>query len=256
MVRRAILAVVAAAAACSFPEQPIPQGVNDVVVHAALDPSRFYQTVALSTTHGPFEPQDSAEVQLTMPDGTVQTGRQVKPSQGDYSPAAEYRFEPGSQFAPGGTFQLRVVTAHGDTITGQTTVPSAAPASLVMLGPFNRASDTLRFSWPRVPGARAYEVQVWMKQSYGSYYSTQLTYKAFGDTSISLAGIAKRFDDTDVFSASGTAYVFVYAVDDNYYEYYRVPGDPYMGAVPSHLKGGLGFFGAMVPVARYTFDVR
>jgi hypothetical protein len=48
----------------------------------------------------------------------------------------------------------------------------------------------------------------------------------------------------------------VAAVDTNYYQYYRVPGDPFTPAVPSRLTGGLGVFGSVVPVYAKRFSVR
>ena len=265
MVRRIGLALVIAAGACTFPEQPLPPGERQVVVHAILDPSQRYQLVNLSMTDGTVQGPDDvfgADVRITTPDGTELTARQdtIRDQNGKFVYTRPlYRIDLqtlGVALQPGGTYQLRVQTAAGDVITGETTIPTADPAPLPAPVSFVRQRDTLRLSWPPVAGARTYEAQVWTVQS--NYYFARLEYTAFFDSTLTLAGTAKTWNDNDVFPAnqSATVRVTVYAVDDNYYQYYRLLGDPYIGAAPSRLQGGVGVFGAVVPVAQRQLTIK
>jgi len=269
MVRRLVLALVAATA-CTFPEKPLPPGERQFVVHAVLDASQRYQLVNLAMTEGvQFNPQelDDAAVSITTPDGTTLFARQdtVRDATGKFLGTwPDYRIDlqgAGVSLQPGGTYQLRVVTRSGEIVTGQTTIPTSTPVAAEGPTDFHRLSDTLRLSWPRVPGARTYQVQAWVTRgpSTPNPY-TYRSYDAFADTSITLAGTMKRWNDEDVFPPrSGAGFrvrVYVYAVDDNYYEYYRLLGDPFVGAAPGHLKGGLGVFGAIVPVIQRELIMR
>jgi hypothetical protein len=268
MVRPLALATLVAAAACSFPEQPLPPGARQVVVHAILDPSLRYQLIHLELTDGAeMHPGDldAATVSIIAPDGTTLTAKQdtgvSEPSQQAVA-LPDYRIDlqaAGFSLVPGSTYQLHIVTRLGEVITGKTTIPSATPVGMPSPVEFHRLLDTVRLSWPRVSGARAYQVQVWSTESYdsqGLYKFTRLRYTAFVDTSFTMAGAARTWDDSEVFPFVGTARIYVYAVDDSYYEYYRQLGDPFIGAAPSRLQGGLGIFGSIVPVAQQQLTLK
>jgi hypothetical protein len=147
-------------------------------------------------------------------------------------------------------------------VTGETTIPLATPAPTPALASFQRLRDTVRLSWEPVAGAAAYEGQVWnegvvkvIEEHYAFYDFRMLRYSAFLDSALTLAGTARHFDD-DIFFPNNTAAVVVYAVDPNYYAYYRSIGDLFAGAMPSRLAGGLGVFGSMVPIAQLRLSVK
>jgi hypothetical protein len=270
MVNRLALIGSLALAACSFPEQPLPPGERQIVVHAVLDPSQRYQLINLSMSDGrEAEAADvnHATVTLTTPDGTELTARQdtIRDLNGKFLFSRPlYRIDlqaAGVSLVPGGKYALRVQTTVGDVITGETTIPFATPTASAQTGEFLRQRDTLRVSWSPVPGARVYEAQVWTIWSYQQQYSsTRLQYTAFRDSTLSLAGTAKDWEDNDIFPydpyANITARVFIYAVDDNYYHYYRRLGDPFIGAAPTRLKGGVGVFGSIVPIVLRVLTVK
>lgn len=261
MVRRITLAALLAASACTFPEQPLPPGDRRVVVHAVLDASRSVQVVAISMSDGSeVNPGDldDAEVIITTPDGVQLTARQDTASDPhDPFRPEHYRIDlqaAGHALIPGGTYQLRVTTRLGEVITGATTIPQAIPVALAPLAQFTRLSDTLGLEWAPVTGARTYEVQVWQRYPYVGAMPN-LQHIEFTDHGLRLPGTNKSFDQ-DVFVAETRAFVYVLAVDANYYEYYRLLADPLIGAPPSRLSGGLGVFGSVVPVVRLQLDVK
>lgn len=275
MVRRLLVLMAIALGACTFPEQPLPPGARAYVVHAILDPSQRYQVIHLSITDGsdlgPRE-LDDADVSISTPDGTRLVARQdsSRDSTGKaIAPLQTYRIDlqaTGASLTPGQTYTLRVVIGNSDPITGATTIPGATPVPMNEPENFIKSRDTLRLSWNKAAGARTYEVQVWSVQTY-TYYSTytytDLRYSAFADTSVTLAGTAKTWTDDDIFPWSypdsyskASSRVQVFAVDDNYYEYYRLLGDPFIGAAPSRLHGGLGVFGSVVPVVQRQLTIK
>jgi hypothetical protein len=82
-------------------------------------------------------------------------------------------------------------------------------------------------------------------------------YRRFMAAPVDIPGTAKTpVDLTDVFPITSRLAVEVVAVDTNYYQYYRTPGDPFTAAPPSRLTGGLGVFGSIVPVYARQFEVR
>lgn len=266
MVRLALAAVAIALMGCTFPEQPIPPGDPQLVVHAILDPSQRYQNIHLDMTDG-FSGDFPAltSVAIVTPDGTtLMAHRDSLPnSQGKATGVlSDYRVDlqaAGVSLIPGGKYQLHIALANGNVVTGETTIPNGSPASLPAPLSFVRARDTLQLSWDRVPGARTYEVQVWSAFELldGSHYIFgSLRYTAFADTSVTLAGSAHNWEDNEIFGPNTSTRVVVYAVDDNYYEYYRLLGDPFIGAAPTRLSGGLGVFASMIPVAQRQLTVK
>ena len=260
MVKHLALIALSGMVACTVPEEPLPPGDARIVVHAILDPSRSAQVVELRATDGsPLKSADldSAVVVITLPDGTDLVAKQDADTTDPYYDfyelvEATYRIDlqaAGVQLVPGETYALRITARNGDIITGTTTIPTANPSALAGQGSFDRDRDTLQLSWDAVGGARAYELQVW--RTFTQYYSGRyLTYSAFVSDSVRLAGTARSAQEDEVFMQGSQASVFLFAVDANYYEYYRVVGDPYVGAAPSRLQGGLGLFGSIVPIVR------
>ena len=271
MVKRIAVAALAMFTACTFPEQPLPPGEKLVVVHAVLDPSKSVQLIHLGVTEGANAAPtylDRADVKLTLPDGRTLTARQdsLRDSTGKLvQTLPDYRIDlaaAGVGLVSGGKYGLRVATVAGDTVTGETTLPSASASPMPAAASFNRLADTLRLTWSAVAGARTFEVQVWSRDVFnyaGTFTYAHLNYAGFRDTSVTLAGSARYFDD-DVFRLGPTpesrTHVYVLAVDDNYYEYYRLLGDPFRGAAPSRVKGGLGVFGSVVPIIQRELIVK
>lgn len=252
--RRLVLLAAMALGGCTFPESPLPPGVRKLVVHAVLNPAHRVQVVHISTTAGynyAGAEVAATTVTITTPDGTVMTAKR------DSTPDGNGDFYFGSQFsidldaygvnlAPGATYSLRVVTAK-DTVTGTTTIPQAiAVTTQPPVESFDRERDSLHIAWAAVPGARTYEVQVWASFNPESRFRT---HSVFASGSITLPGTARTLDDGDVFLEGPTTTVVVLAVDVNYYEYYRMLADPFIGAPPSRLTGGIGVFGSVVPIA-------
>jgi hypothetical protein len=181
-----------------------------------------------------------------------------------------YRFELSGIFLrPGGTYVLKVsaripglVGPNGEPVfqeaSGTTTIPQAElPGDVVQFNAFYRSRDTLRLEWPRVPGAKSYQVAIRSEfTSHGATFAYE-THTQFADTSVTIAGTARTLENNPVFRDGTSATVVVAAVDENYYEYYHPTVDPFAGAPPSRLTGALGFFGSVAPLLfrRYR-DVR
>jgi hypothetical protein len=158
----------------------------------------------------------------------------------------------GSALIAGGHYMLRVLTAEGEQLSAETTLPNAHAVTTATTRPFNRDHDTLALSWPEVPNARAYSVRV--ETPYEPYF-------LFTDsTRLRLTG-----DLRNLFSSIGLSRVFlpgfrqtliVSAVDSNFYDYYRTGNDPFTGSgLINRVKGGIGMFGSVANVVQQTIDV-
>jgi hypothetical protein len=259
--RRLLLIASLALGGCTFPEEPLPPGVRKLVVHAVLNPGIRVQVIQLSTTSG-YDYTDAdlagSSVTITAPDGTVMTAKR------DSIYAGNYQFYYGRSFSidlatfgvnlvPGGTYQLRVVTPR-DTVTGSTTLPQAnAVVTQPPATTFRRETDTVHVTWSAVPGASTYEVQFWAVYDANSRFRT---HSVFAKSAVSFAGTARSLDDRDIFPVQLPMNVVVLAVDVNYYEYYRLLADPFIGAPPSRLTGGIGVFGSVVPISLRRLNVQ
>src|SRR5690242_14685421 len=151
--------------ACINLEDPTAGNASQLVVQGVLDLRAAQQTVLVFRARtgsdawnsaDEDEPVDGAEVTITTPAGVTVRSGLANPGTYPF-----LRLDTASiQLTPGGSYMLHVRTPQGEEVTGTTTVPFA-PAELVPPPePFDRAIDTLRLSWPRVPGARSYEVFV------------------------------------------------------------------------------------------------
>jgi hypothetical protein len=231
-----------------------------LLVHAVLDAgsAEQYVSVKRTTGFGTTDEVTNASVAIVDPQGVVHSfsGRRTDNS-------TVQRFEPvyiiplaGSTLQPGGTYTLRVTIGGEVVATGTTTLPAAVPSPPDTIAQFN-LTDTLRFAWPRVAGARSYElmVQSWIIPINSTQEYPGNTYRSFVDTSVVLAGTARNFDMGPILVPGypvkkSMAEIAVVAVDDNYYTYYHVTTDPFAGAPPSRLTGAIGVFASVVPVAR------
>lgn len=198
-------------------------------------------------------PVRSATVELERPDGTILVAPEVSSFHPLGNGAGVYQFTlPGSTLVPGGVYRLRVTTAAGELVTGETTVPVVAGAPVPPAAtPFDRDRDTLRLDWAPVGSARAYEVRI--ESPYGAWVAIT------DSTHITLTG-SLRNGATDhlarVMIPGFRQPVTVSAVDANLYEYYRTVSDNEIGSgIENRMVGGIGVFGSLAPLLRRSFDL-
>lgn len=272
--RLAFLVLAAAATGCVETTSLSPDA-NTLVVHAVLDPGVQHQLIVVQTTTGAVDEQrqvTGAVVTIATPDGRTLTAVERRDT------AAVTGFVPfptvttiydldvgGAGLIPGGTYQLRVVAPDGRTVTGRTTIPNAIPSmAAAPTQTIDRTRDTVSLQWPRVAGARSYQVFV---------RSTASTYTLFADTSVALPGTAQslygnsaRCTAESIPSAIACSFAFVsgltsqlavIAVDENYFDYYRGTSDLSTATgLVMHLDGGIGVFGSVVTIATRTIVVK
>ena len=254
------LCVIVLSVGCVNLEDPTPSTRPQLVVHAVLNPNSIdqpllvYQArtgVAISSLGGisDDDPVLTAQVTVTAPDGTIMVAGNSPPNCG--CPPGAYVLVPsrfGVAIAPGGTYRLQVRTGFADDVSGTTTIPlGPATPTVLPIQVFSRNTDTLRLNWPRVPGARSYELDIAVDGS--------TIYTTFSDTAVVIPGNALTIQGDQVFPATRLEMV-VSAVDANYYDYYRAQSDPFAGAAPSHLTGAVGVFGSVVPILTAQLQVR
>jgi len=237
-------------------------GVPTVVIHAVLDAGARDQYVVVQTTTGSLNQQKEvagAEVVITTPDGRAlradeirdtlvyTTMRFITPQVGVVYRVSLDKY--GVSLVGGGTYSLHVQLPDGREVAGHTTIPPAPQSPPINSSiTFDRSRDTLRLAWPASAGTRVYEVFV---------SSSRSVFTTFADTSIALPGTAQTSAGSFAFIPGATSQLVVSAVDDNYYDYYRRGSDPFSGGgIETHLVGGIGLFGSIVPVARRTLIVR
>ena len=252
--------IAAVSAGCFELTDPLPPGERKVLVHAVLEVGAPFHIVTVERTGdggtGSAEPVD-AQVALILPDGTKLLFAQGNPGLYHYMVPMGLAEPP---VAPGATYTLRIETAAGEVVTGTTTIPAseaAAPDTSTYV-PFDMMRDTLRLSWPRVPGAKSYHVSIMAREpsfAPGVRVRYDTRHAVFTDTSITLPGNLRVIDDGDVFQPGDSLAVVVSAVDDNYYTYYHGSLDPFAGAPPSRLSGGIGVFGSIVPLINRRYRV-
>lgn len=221
---------------------------STIVVHAVLNAAQDDQIVVVQRTSNgvPFAPPvDGAIVTITGPDGIAMAGVEKQDSL-----TRTYHVSLSTyQLLAGGTYHLRVHLPTGEDITGTTTIPTAQPAAMpTTTTPFNETLDTLRLNWNSVPGASRYEVRVQSKAG---------VYVQFVDTNVVvLPGNLRALEGKIVFADGLDHQVFVSAVDEAYYQYYRTDSDEFSGAaVLGNLAGAEGVFGSLVIVATRAIHV-
>ena len=291
---RARLALLAAtlAASCTFGEQEIATGVERPVVHVVLNPSAAAATILVERTltgqasvqkalvvdpvdpirSGGGVPLSGARVIVSDTAGNQVVAEEQRVTRGtELLGTGVYRFTntavPPTGVRPGGAppaglrvvrgarYALRVETPDGTVVTASASIPGTAtvpPEPTFAPITFNRDRDTLTLSWTAVPGARAYALQV--GSPYGAFY-------LFTDsTSLRLTGelrnlFAERLPR--VFVAGFTQYLYVAAVDSNYFDYYRSGNNVFTGSgLINRVQGGIGLMGAYVPLLSRVVFVR
>jgi len=264
--QRTLMACAFLLAACEPPTEPIGEiAVRRVLVHSVLDLSKTAQVVVLERTlKDPFLGYAirNAAVTIRTPNGESFGAVEIPPdtnAQRALEEPAEYMFTTSGSslgFSPGATYELYIETQQGDTIRGVTTIPTAVPAfTPTLVGRFDRLSDTLRYQWPRVPGARGYEVGIYVEST--SRGAFRKSWSVFTDTAVVIPGNAENLETGNgAFPINTRVTVVVAAVDENYHTYYQAAIGPFTGAPESRLEGALGVFGSMVPILVRRYDVR
>ena len=272
--RRFVTAVAAIAlASCTFGEVTVPRGESRLVVHAVLNPAYLTQVFLLERTLTggvtidtlvPFDPSDPVRsgrgvpvsgARIVLSDGASQLVAVEDRTPGSPRGAGVYRVRLTSVNAlrPGTRYTLQVTTAEGDTVIGHTTIPLATPQAVTGSSrPFNRDRDTARYAWGEIAGARAFQASV--QTPFGAYrmFQESLTVRLPGSLRNIFADEIPR-----VFIPGFEQEVVIAAVDTNFYDYYRSRNDPFTGSgMVTHLEGGLGVFGSVVPLRRELLDVQ
>jgi hypothetical protein len=259
------------ASACTFDQQTIAVSPTQVVVHAVLDPNASIQIVLLERTlsgtvgivdnlrYDPLDPINTADgvpvagatVTIQGPDGTfagLERKYADKPATygtGRYEVVAGLGSTP---IRPGARYTLTVRARDGTVVTGTTIVPTSPVYSAVQtITPFDRDRDTVRLNWTAVKGARTYGLRI--ESPFGAF-------QFFSDsTKMTLPGGLRNIFASDfqrVFIPGFQQAVTLYAVDTNYFDYYRSRNDPFTGSgIINRLVGGIGLFGSIA-----TLDVR
>ena len=153
---------------------------------------------------------------------------------------------------PGRRYRLRIRTAEGREVTGETLVPGAPPGWTVGAGAvassvvLDRTRDTLQLRWSAVREARTYAIRI--ETPYGPWAlfadSTQFTLSG-GLRNYFAPGLPSVWFPGFVQTAS------VVAVDANFYDYNRSGNDPFGGTgLISSVRGGIGLFGSVVNMLR------
>jgi hypothetical protein len=261
-----------AASGCTFDQQVIAVAPPQIVVHAVLDPNASIQEVLVERTltgtvnvpdnvrYDPLDPINSgdgvpvtgASVRIQGPNGITFTGLERKyPGTAQGYGAGRYEVVAGAgstPIRPGGRYTLTVRATDGTVVTGSTIVPNAAmyTGSQAMTA-FDRDRDSVKLDWNPVTGARTYGLRV--ESPFGAF-------QLFSDTTkVTLPGSLRNFFASDlqrVFIPGFQQAVTLYAVDTNYFDYYRSRNDPFTGSgIINRLDGGIGLFGAVV-----TLDIR
>ena len=269
--------VLVGAAACTFDQQSIAVAPTQVVVHAVLDPGASQQEVLVERTlsgavriadsvrfdaldpinTGGGVPVVKAQVSIAGPDGVL-SGAEITYSDHPVTyGAGRYILKTspaGFRIRPGARYTLTVRTPEGAVVTGSTIVPNAVPFSLAIGAPllaFNRDRDTLGISWNAVPLARSYGVRTESPFGPNYLYTNETNVRFAGDIRNVFASDLQR-----LFIPGFQQTYTVFAIDTNYFDYYRSRNDPFTGSgIINRLQGGIGLFGASVVIGARTLDV-
>ena len=275
----AIATAVIAITSCEFDTQALAVTTPQVVVHAVLDPSATVQEVLLEKTltgavvvnedqrFDVLDPVNTAGgipiigalVTITGPDGVL-TGREVHYTgkattygAGRYEIAAGAPVQGVSRppIRPGATYSLVIRTLDGGFVTGKTTVPAGVVATTTIAGTLNRESDSLRLSWKASVGARTYGLRV--ETPFGAF-------QIFSDTThLTLPGLMRNLFASDfkrTFIPGFLQVSTVFAVDTNFFDYFRSRNDPFTGSgIINTVDGGIGLFGSILVLETRSTDV-
>ncbi len=222
-------------------------------VSAILNPSLAQQTVIVESVHNGTVPIDSGGYDPANPvatgygiplsGATIVVADTLGASTGaSETTAGVYRF--AMPIVSGRRYTLSVTTPQGVVVTGSTTVPIAAPATINSApDTFDVATGRLAFHWAPARLNSRYLVAV---------QSPLVEYTAIiQDTSVTLTGAL--IDPVGeglslVFVPGFTQTATVSAIDTNYYDWLRerISAD---ASQRTQLHGGYGIFGSLIIVA-------
>ena len=261
------------AGACEIGNVVVPETTPQIVVHSVLNTTAANQIVFVERTLSgaatlpdqPFNPSDPiassggiplshATVEIIHPDGRVSVGVEYLSGTqfGDAGIGVYGVPISGQELLVGERYQLRVRAPSGEEVTGFVRIPQVDARSLIDLSrTFNRDHDTLKIDWPAAAWARKYAVRV--ESPFGPYslFTDSTRVRMSGDLRNLFGGALQK-----LFVPGFQQDIFISAVDSNFYDYYRTNNDPFTGTgIINRLTGGVGLFGAVVPMAAGTIDV-
>jgi hypothetical protein len=252
-----------------------------VVLHAVLTPDGFGQSLLLErawdgrhnvlfglpSTTPPFQfeydpanpivsgggiPELLADIDITTPSGVTVKAMEPRTPSGESTGGGQY-FVPlgGMVIAAGGRFAVHVKTTSGRELFASTTVPHFLPSVPLLPVAFDRIRDTLQIRWNSVPGARAYQVVIESVFANVRLFTESTFVRLTGEIrNVNAEGLPRTF------IPGFQQRVAVLAVDSNYYDYYRTSSSSLTGTgIVSRVEGGIGIFGAAIPIARRRLDV-
>lgn len=267
--------------ACTFDQKTVAVPPSQIVVHAVLDPSALVQEVLVERTlsgsvtinddqrFDPLDPINSgggvpisgAQVTIFGPDGNLvgrenrYSGKGATYGAGRYEVVAGRTVDatfPKIPIRAGARYTLTVRTPDGAVVTGATLVPNAPAFSDCCRSTlFDRDRDTVKLTWAAAPGARTYGLRI--DSPFGPFL-------LFSDTThLNLTGSLRNVFANDLqrlFIPGFQQVSTIFAVDTNFFDYYRSRNDPFTGSgIINHLQGGIGLFGASVILDQRTLDV-
>ncbi|MGI8496296.1 MAG: hypothetical protein ACR2OG_01755 [Gemmatimonadaceae bacterium] len=291
-VRRPILTALLVLGACRFDRVVVPTGQGPLVVHVVINRGEFYQYILVeraltgrvdtdSTTFDPDNPIVSsggtpvsdARVELFwIPNNPNQLrcrpaiGVEQRTVRADGRGAGVYAVPgfpsfsfpkpstdcDGISVVPGETIQLVVTDPTGLRVSASTRIPLAQiVAARQTFDTLDRTRDTLKVEWTTTTEAPHYLFQVGSSFGPFSLFVTDRRVILPGDLRNPFAR-----GQPALFLPGFQQTVTVGAVDQNYWDYYRtrfLPG--YAGPPISHVQGGAGLVGSIVPLERRTVEV-
>lgn len=250
--------------ACEFNTTAIAPPQAQVVVHAVLNPALAQQVLLLERTLTGTVRVDASRFNPSSPivsgGGVPITGASVSMTSetgakwvAAHAGGGVYVFitSQNVRLTPGRRYQLEIRTPLGEVVTGETMIPNVLPTPSSPLRRFNRETDTLHLSWPVVTGARSFALRIDTPTGPFLFFTDSQTIRLPGT-------LRNLFSEglPSVFIPGFRQVVTVTAVDRNYFDYYRSRSDGFTGTGQiTHLKGGIGFFGAAVNVNMQRLDV-
>ena len=278
----------ASLAGCEFDEKTVAPGRPQPVVHAVLNPSVFPSydfflewtlTGRVETHEDAFDPDDPIVTGGGEPisgalvdlegnvgfQGIIIGARAVEVStlRADGKGRGVYRFlnmpPPPFGDVPNALpvirsrrYTLRITLPDGRVAFAEATVPQPLPrVDTLPTRTFDRTQDVYDFRWPRADWTHRYALQV--QTPFGDF-------ELFTpDTSMLVTGdLRNLFADRlpYVFVPGFLQTLGVFAVDTNYFDYYRSRNDPFTGSgIIDHVDGGTGLLGAIAPVRVSRLEV-
>jgi len=273
----ATVAMISLAAGCELANVSVATPRPRVIVHAILNPDAAEQVILLESSltgrvsindtvrFNPLDPVRTAggepisDADVRVFDARDSVGvRAVETRVGGRGTGRYTVSRQALAVLPGARYRLRISTADGALVTGETLVPSAPPgwvfgaSELPVSATLTRSTDTLRLSWSPVPDAENYVIRI--ETPDGPWF-------LFSDsTRFALAGSLRNFFTGGLPSVWYPGFVqslVVTAVDKNSYDYNRSGNDPFGGSgLISSVQGGLGLFGSSRSLLRRDVAVR